>query len=410
MIYPRLKLDISFKDLFTALGFLTYLPPPSPPAMLQKFAQGDKQVKITLSVRTAFDLLLQALQLPPGSEVLMTAINIPDMVEIVKQNGLVPVPVDLDLATMGPKKLEAYLSPRTKLLVVAHLFGVVVDLKPIAAFCRTHDLLLVEDCAQAFCGTQYCGHPEADVSLFSFGPIKSCTALAGAIAAIKNQQVAEKMTAIEQQYPTQSQAWFFLRVLKFCYLKLISHPAIYGFVLTLMGKLVKDLDATLYSLTRGFGSSGDQILSKIRYRPPQGLVALLYYRLHHVQDEQFQRRIVRGRQFLTLLSPDVEVPATQADFNSYWVISVLSEQRDFLVSRLRAAGFDATRGTTSVVTTVGSPNSPSEQNSIQPKEAERFTQQVVFLPLSGDLPDDQFPEVAALVNRYAVAKLAQTVS
>jgi len=41
--------------------------------------------------------------------------------------------------------------------------------------------LLVEDCAQAFAGTQYYGYPQADVSLFSFGAIKSCTALGGAV-------------------------------------------------------------------------------------------------------------------------------------------------------------------------------------------------------------------------------------
>lgn len=51
---------------------------------------------IILSVRSAFDLALRSLRLPPGSEVLLTALTVPDMVGIVRSHGLIPVPVDID--------------------------------------------------------------------------------------------------------------------------------------------------------------------------------------------------------------------------------------------------------------------------------------------------------------------------
>src|SRR5690606_37140318 len=71
-----------------------------------------------LSVRTGFDLLLQALQLPPGSEVLLSAITIADMARIIQAHGLVPVPVDLDPETLQvcSARLETLLSPRTRML------------------------------------------------------------------------------------------------------------------------------------------------------------------------------------------------------------------------------------------------------------------------------------------------------
>ena len=51
---------------------------------------------VFLSVRTGWDLLLTALALPAGSEVVTSAVTIPDMVRIIEHHGLTPVPVDVD--------------------------------------------------------------------------------------------------------------------------------------------------------------------------------------------------------------------------------------------------------------------------------------------------------------------------
>ena len=51
-------------------------------------------------MRSAWDALLRSLELPPGSHVLMTAINIPDMRAIVEMHNLVPVPVDISVHTL----------------------------------------------------------------------------------------------------------------------------------------------------------------------------------------------------------------------------------------------------------------------------------------------------------------------
>ena len=56
----------------------------------------------TLSVRSSWDLYFQCRKFPAGTEVMMTAINIGDMVKIVEEHGLIPVPVDLDPYTMAP--------------------------------------------------------------------------------------------------------------------------------------------------------------------------------------------------------------------------------------------------------------------------------------------------------------------
>src|SRR5262249_14233493 len=155
--------------------------------------------------RSAFDLYLGALALPPGSHILMSAITHPDMVAIVEAHGLVPIPVDIEPATMMPNltSLQRAWSPQAKILVVAHLFGGRHSLDSMVTFCRQHDLQLVEDCAQVH-GGGYQGSPLAEASLFSFGPMKTGTAFGGAVAVVREATVLAAMVQCQQLYDPQS--------------------------------------------------------------------------------------------------------------------------------------------------------------------------------------------------------------
>jgi dTDP-4-amino-4,6-dideoxygalactose transaminase len=155
MLYPRHQLDVSFGDLIFGLS-----------ACLWAFWRGKLDAQIVracppgddalvcFSVRSGFDLLLGVLAETSESEVLVSSVTHPDMVRIIEGHGLRAVPVDLDTATLEPRVelLKEALSPRTRAIVVAHLFGGRFDLGPVAAFARRHGLLVVEDCAQAFRG------------------------------------------------------------------------------------------------------------------------------------------------------------------------------------------------------------------------------------------------------------------
>ena len=57
----------------------------------------------TLSVRSMLDLYLQVKNFPKGSEIIMTAMNIPDMIRIIEEHGLIAVPVDIDPGTLAPQ-------------------------------------------------------------------------------------------------------------------------------------------------------------------------------------------------------------------------------------------------------------------------------------------------------------------
>jgi dTDP-4-amino-4,6-dideoxygalactose transaminase len=404
-VYPRLQFHISFSDLAASLGSFFYFSNREQSIReIQSFWKGNKNLLVTLSVRTSLDLLLQALNLPPGSEVLMSAANIRDMVEIVQRHKLVPIPVDISLDTLAPslELLDSRISEKSRILIIAHLFGSIVNLEPYAQICQKHNILLVEDCAQAFAGSHYYGYDKVDISLFSFGSIKSCTALGGAVTLIRDSKLAESMRTLEQQYQNKSEFWFFKRVLKYLGLKFFSIPWIYGCLLAILKFLKLDIDSAINSLARGF-SQGD-ILEKIRYRPSSRMLSLLSRRLKNSHLSKFKQRELQAREFLSMLAPDISCPGKSAEYHSFWVFPILVSNSNSLMEKLREYGFDATRGSTSL-TFIPDSLDREEFSGTHSTNAEYLIKHILYLPVSRSLPKPELVRLSEVVNQFSELKI-----
>ncbi|WP_031496329.1 lipopolysaccharide biosynthesis protein RfbH [Bryobacter aggregatus] len=87
----------------------------------------------------------------PGDEVITVAAGFPTTVNPIFQNGLVPVFVDVEIPTynLDTSLLDAALSSRTRAVMIAHTLGNPFDAAAVSAFCRKHDLWLIEDCCDA---------------------------------------------------------------------------------------------------------------------------------------------------------------------------------------------------------------------------------------------------------------------
>ena len=231
-----------------------------------------------LSVRSGFDLWLSALALPRGSEVLVSAITIPDMVRIIEDHGLVPVPVDLDAdhLAIDIDSLRRAVTPRTRAILFAHLFGTRQPLDEVADFAQQRGLLLAEDCAQAFVGREFTGHPEADVSMFSFGPIKTATALGGGLLRVRDPQTLASMKARMAAQPRQSRWAYCRRLLKYTGMKLLSTRPIYSLIFRTWQALGRDPDHLVNGAVRGF--AGPDFFRRIRKQPSGPLLALVHRR------------------------------------------------------------------------------------------------------------------------------------
>jgi UDP-2-acetamido-2-deoxy-ribo-hexuluronate aminotransferase len=103
----------------------------------------------------ALTLALLSLELPPGAEVIVPAFTYIATLEAVALLGLRPVLADVrpDTFMLDPASVQAALTPRTKALLVVHLFGQCADLESLKSICSAANVALVEDNAQALGAT-----------------------------------------------------------------------------------------------------------------------------------------------------------------------------------------------------------------------------------------------------------------
>jgi UDP-4-amino-4-deoxy-L-arabinose-oxoglutarate aminotransferase len=134
---------------------------------------------VALSSATAgMHLVLEALGIGAGDEVITPSMTWVSTVNLTVLAGATPIFVDVDRDTLmaSPESIEACLTARTRLIVPVHFAGAPVDIEPIRKLAASKNVLLVEDAAHAL-GTQYKGERVGcrGTSIFSFHPIKNIT-------------------------------------------------------------------------------------------------------------------------------------------------------------------------------------------------------------------------------------------
>jgi len=374
---PRGRIDIGWSDLAFAAASCALSGSREEADRRVRAAWGSEEDSmVCLSVRSGWDLFLRVMDFPEGSEILVTAVTIRDMVRIVEHHGLVPVPVDVDMETLTVKReaLERAVTPRTRAVIAAHLFGAVMPLDETAAFAREHGLYLLEDCAQSFVGLHEKGHPGSDVTLYSFGPIKTTTAMAGAILRFKDPELRRRMLEAQARYPVQRRARFLKRTLRLGMVRFLLNPLPFGLFYQACRLLGKNHDDVVNHSIRGF--SGPAFFDNIRHRPSAPTLSLLRRRLRRFDGRVIEARRRSAARAIDLM-PDIPRPGRRAERHSYWTFPVLADDPDALCRHLWSRGFDATRGTWSLYTVPA----PEKGDHEPAHEAEAVMSRVVYVPV-----------------------------
>ena len=152
---------------------------------------------VALSSATAgMHLLLKALEIGPGDEVItpsMTWVSTANQIELC---GATPVFADVDRNTLMVEAgmIEPLITKRTKLIVPVHYAGAALDLDPLRELAQRHGIPLVEDAAHAI-GSYYKDAPigQSGTAIFSFHPIKNITTGEGGMLCTDDAQLAEKV-------------------------------------------------------------------------------------------------------------------------------------------------------------------------------------------------------------------------
>jgi dTDP-4-amino-4,6-dideoxygalactose transaminase len=159
---------------------------------------GVRHVRGVGSGTDALRLAVRASGLKAGDEVLLQANAFVAAIEALHEAGVRPVPVDIQLEDLGPDpaELAARLTPRTRGILVVHLYGYPVDVSPILALARARELILLEDCSHAhgatLDGKRVGGFGTAGA--FSLGVVKNLAAYGdGGIVSTDDGGVAERV-------------------------------------------------------------------------------------------------------------------------------------------------------------------------------------------------------------------------
>ena len=313
----------------------------------------------------ALSLVLRAWGVGPGDEVVVPSHTYIATWLAVTHVGATPVPVEPDEHSFNidPARIEAAITPRTKVLLPVHLYGRPAEMAPILTIARRHGLKVLEDAAQAH-GAVYAGKrlgAHGDAVAWSFYPGKNLGALGdGGAVTTDDPALAERLHTLRNY-----------------------------------GSRVKYRNDEV-----GWNSRLDELQA-----------ALLRIKLPHLQAQNEHRAVVAQQYLegLADLAGELQLPQVCPRARSVWHLFVVRHaQRDALARALNAAG---------VGTVIHYPVAPHRQPAYAGMGsgaglgagafaiAERLHAQVLSLPIGPTQTAAQTQHVIAAV-RHAVAQLA----
>lgn len=160
-------------------------------------AAAGRKYGISVSNGTAaLEVAVQALGIGEGDQVIMPTFTIISCAMAVTKLGAVPVLVDSDIHSwnMNVDEIEEKITPKTKAIMIVHLYGLPVDVDKILELAKKYDLKVIEDAAEMH-GQTYHGKPcgsFGDISTFSFYPNKHITTGEGGMIMTDDEELAER--------------------------------------------------------------------------------------------------------------------------------------------------------------------------------------------------------------------------
>lgn len=149
------------------------------------------------SATSGLHLALEAIGVGPEDEVITTPYTFTATAEVIRYLGAHPVFVDIDPSTFNidVNKIEAAITPRTKVIIPVHFAGLASDMGPILQLAKRYNLRVVEDAAHSFptfYQNKLIGTLESDVTVFSFYATKTITTGEGGMVVTKNPDIAKR--------------------------------------------------------------------------------------------------------------------------------------------------------------------------------------------------------------------------
>ena len=316
-------------------------------------------VKHAIGVANGLDALILVLRawkvlgkLQAGDEVIVQANTYIASVLAITENDLVPVLVEPDPTSynLDPERVRAAITPKTKAILPVHLYGQLSPMPELLAIAQQHQLLVLEDCAQAH-GAEIDGRRAgnwADAAGFSFYPGKNLGALGdGGAITTNDDELAQTLKALRNYG---------------------SHKK-------------------YENLYQGVNSRLDELQA-----------AMLRVKLTHLPEETARRQKISLAYRLGIKNPRIILPAVHDELQHVWHLFVIcTEQREQLQTWLTEQG---------VQTLIHYPIPPHQQQAysswadLSLPITEQLHQQVLSLPLDPTMTQQDIQTVIDAVNGF----------
>lgn len=338
----------------------------------QKFFEeryGFKKCLLTTSCTDALEMAAILCDIQPGDEVIVPSYTFVSSALAFVRAGAKIVFADsmAENPNINAEKIESLITPRTKAIVPVHYAGVACDMDRIMEIAEKHNLIVVEDAAQAI-DSYYKGRPLGSIghlSAFSFHETKNIIAGEGGMLCINDERFIRRAEIIWEKGTNRAE-FFRGEVNK------------YGWVDT--------------------GSS---------FLPSEVVAAFLWAQLEHIDDIQSRRKHLWELYYKSLspltsnLSPKLALPvlpdyATNNAHMFYLVCKTL-EQRTALIKHLKDNGIQAVFHYLSLHS---SPYYMDKHDGRELPECDRYADCLVRLPMFYDLKDEQVIDICNTINAF----------
>lgn len=301
----------------------------------------------------ALNLIIKAYGFGPGDEIIVPSNTYIASILAISENGCTPVLVEPDINTynINPDLIEQAITPKTKAIMVVHLYGQAVQMKKIWELSEQYGLKVIEDSAQAH-GAMYNGIKTGALghaSGFSFYPGKNlgCMGDGGAVTT-SDEELFKKVKAI----------------------------ANYG------------SDRKYHHIYKGTNSRLDEIQA-----------AVLDVKLEFLEQDNARRRQIAQYYREHITNPLVTLPQTYDEAAHVWhVFAVRTSERDRFRQYLSDNG---------VQTIIHYPTPPHKQGAYAEWKdrsypvSEKIHREIISLPISPVMTDDEVRTLTDIVNAYA---------
>ncbi len=347
----RGEIDAHFK---TILDSGWYLQGAQNEAFSQNFATfcGTKYALGVANGLDAINLIIKGYGFGAGDEIIVPANTFIATILAVSENGCTPVLVEPDINTycLNPDLIEEKITPKTKAIMVVHLYGQATPMEKIWALAKKYNLKIIEDAAQEH-GALYQGHKVGnlgDAAAFSFYPGKNLGALGDAGGVTTNDTALyEKVKAL----------------------------ANYG------------SDRKYHHIYKGVNSRMDELQA-----------AVLDVKLPHLDADNERRREIAGYYRDNIKNPNIILPQTYDEQSHVWHVFVIrTPRREELQKYLEDNG---------IQTNIHYPTPPHKQGAYREWEklsfpvSEKIHQEVLSLPISPVLSADEVKKVVEVINEW----------